>query len=61
MKKKITKQQQIIKAEKNGLLPEDYYIDDKGRFVFTGTYHLKRGYCCKKACLHCPWAFKLSL
>jgi hypothetical protein len=61
MKKKVSKQQQIVKAERNGLLPEDYYIDDEGSFVFTAAYHQKRGYCCKKACLHCPWAFKLSL
>ncbi|MFY7788524.1 MAG: DUF5522 domain-containing protein [Thermoflexibacteraceae bacterium] len=61
MKKKVSIQQQIAKAEKNGLSPEDYYIDDKGRFIFTAHHHLKRGYCCKKACTHCPWAFKLSL
>ena len=25
------------------LLPEDYYIDDDGKMVFTEAYHLKRG------------------
>ncbi|WP_207423617.1 DUF5522 domain-containing protein [Desertivirga brevis] len=34
---------------------EDYYLNDSGLLVFTATYHLKRGYCCKSGCLHCPW------
>ncbi len=33
----------------------DYYLDEVGRMVFTETYHLKRGYCCKNNCKHCPW------
>ncbi len=35
----------------------DYYINEDGNFVFTKTGHLKRGYCCKNRCLHCPWNF----
>lgn len=35
----------------------DYYINEDGLFVFTKEYHLKRGYCCKNKCLHCPWDF----
>jgi hypothetical protein len=35
----------------------DYYIDELGRFVFTAEYHLKRGYCCKSGCRHCPYGF----
>jgi hypothetical protein len=35
----------------------DYYINDDGNFVFTEAYHLKRGYCCKNGCLHCPYGF----
>lgn len=35
---------------------EDSYIDPKTGFVvFTETYHLKRGYCCKSGCRHCPY------
>ncbi|HPA36204.1 MAG TPA: DUF5522 domain-containing protein [Chitinophagales bacterium] len=34
---------------------EDYYLDEIGRMVFTEQYHLKRGYCCKNGCKHCPW------
>jgi hypothetical protein len=44
------------------ILGEDYYFDEKGRWVFTKEYHLKRGYCCspKKnpGCLHCPYRIK---
>lgn len=36
---------------------EDYYINGDGLFVFTKEYHLKRGFCCKNKCLHCPWDF----
>jgi hypothetical protein len=36
---------------------EDYYFE-KGLMVFTEKYHLKRGYCCKSGCRHCPYGFK---
>ena len=36
----------------------DYYIDDKGRFVFTKEYLLSRGNCCNSGCKHCPWKGK---
>jgi hypothetical protein len=32
----------------------DYYLEE-GKFVFTGVYHLKRGYCCNSGCRHCPY------
>lgn len=35
----------------------DYYTEN-GMFVFTAAYHLKRGYCCKNGCRHCPYGFK---
>ncbi|WP_245580866.1 DUF5522 domain-containing protein [Daejeonella oryzae] len=28
--------------------------------VFTEKYHLKRGYCCKNKCRHCPWKYGQS-
>lgn len=34
----------------------DYYIEN-GLYVFTEEFHLKRGYCCKSACRHCPYGF----
>ena len=34
---------------------QDYYINDEGYIVFTESFHLKRGYCCKNGCKHCPY------
>lgn len=36
----------------------DYYFNEAGLMVFTEAYHLKRGYCCKNECKHCPWNYK---
>ncbi|MFN5982447.1 MAG: DUF5522 domain-containing protein [Fluviicola sp.] len=33
----------------------DYYIDENGRIIFTSNFLKKRGYCCTKGCLHCPY------
>lgn len=35
----------------------DFYYDDQGYRVFTEVYHLKRGYCCKSGCRHCPYGY----
>ena len=32
----------------------DYYLDGL-RMVFTERYHIRRGYCCKSGCRHCPY------
>lgn len=37
--------------------PEDYYKTDEGYVIFTEKYHLKRGYCCKSGCKHCPYGY----
>jgi hypothetical protein len=45
---------------KEGWLPlevGDYYYTEQGLIVFTAQYHLKRGYCCKSGCRHCPFGF----
>jgi hypothetical protein len=34
-----------------------YYMEN-GLVVFTEAFHLKRGYCCKSGCRHCPYGFK---
>jgi len=36
---------------------EDFYFNEAGLMVFTEAYHLKRGYCCKNKCKHCPWGY----
>jgi hypothetical protein len=38
--------------------PCDYYYNEQGFMVFTEAYHLKRGYCCKSLCRHCPFGEK---
>ncbi len=45
------------KLNNRGLTPEDFYLNEQGFMVFTETYHLKRGYCCKNGCRHCPYGF----
>ncbi|MEA5256524.1 DUF5522 domain-containing protein [Arcicella aquatica] len=40
------------------LKTDDFYINENGFMVFTEAYHLKRGYCCKNRCKHCPYGFK---
>ena len=42
----------------NQLEEDDFYLTSKGYKVFTKKYHLKRGYCCKSNCRHCPFDFK---
>ena len=36
---------------------EDFYFTAEGYKCFTEKYHLKRGYCCKSGCRHCPYGF----
>jgi hypothetical protein len=40
------------------LSPDEYYYSPEGFLVFTETYHLNRGYCCKSQCRHCPYQNK---
>ena len=37
---------------------EDYYFNEAGLMVLTTQFHLKRGYCCGKGCLHCPFDYE---
>lgn len=37
--------------------PEDFYYSEQGFIIFTEAYHLKRGYCCKNLCKHCPYGY----
>jgi hypothetical protein len=38
-------------------LPGDFYYSEEGYIVFTEQYHLRRGYCCKSGCKHCPYGY----
>lgn len=35
-----------------------FYFNEEGLMVFTEAFHLKRGYCCKNGCKHCPYGYK---
>lgn len=37
-----------------------YYINAQGYKVFTEAYHLKRGFCCKNGCKHCPYGYDVK-
>jgi hypothetical protein len=37
---------------------EDYYYNSEGLVVLTSAYHLKRGQCCGKGCMHCPYDYQ---
>ena len=37
---------------------DEYYVNEDGYVVFTEKHHLKRGYCCKNGCKHCPFGFE---
>lgn len=39
---------------------EDYYYSEEGYIVFTEKYLLKRGYCCKSGCRHCPYGYNVK-
>ncbi len=33
---------------------EDFYVEN-GLYVFTAQFLLRRGYCCRSGCRHCPY------
>ena len=36
---------------------DDFYMNEQNLMVLTEKFHLKRGYCCKTVCKHCPYGF----
>jgi hypothetical protein len=43
------------RASTEALPIRDFYFDADGLMVFTAEYHLRRGYCCRSGCRHCPY------
>ena len=39
---------------------DDFYYSEDGYIVFTAKYLLKRGYCCKNNCKHCPFGYNIK-
>ena len=44
-------------AKRNELVAGDFYTSPEGYLIFTEQYLLKRGFCCKNGCRHCPYGF----
>jgi hypothetical protein len=44
-------------SKRDKLDKTDYYMSPEGYLIFTEKYHLKRGYCCKSSCKHCPYDY----
>ena len=44
-------------SKQNKLNEDEFYYSPEGYVVFTEKHHLKRGYCCKNGCKHCPYGF----
>lgn len=44
-------------SKRSELEQDEFYTTPEGYIVFTEKYLLKRGYCCKNACKHCPYGF----
>jgi Family of unknown function (DUF5522) len=38
---------------------DEYYFTPEGYVVFTEKYLLRRGYCCKNGCRHCPYGYNI--
>jgi hypothetical protein len=56
---------EIIKDKNSKLIPRRnemkegiHFYMESGYMVFTESYHMQRGYCCKSGCRHCPYGFK---
>jgi hypothetical protein len=58
IKKADSKKKLSFMSKEEMVEMEDYYYNEQGYWVFTEQYHLKRGYCCKNRCKHCPYEFK---
>ena len=44
-------------SNQSKLAKEDFYKSKDGYIIFTEKYNLKRGYCCKSGCKHCPYGY----
>lgn len=47
----------MAKSPDNKSEEKDFYWEN-GLMVFTAAFLLRRGYCCKNGCRHCPYGYK---
>ena len=50
---------QDFRNKKNNV-EDDFYYSTDGYIIFNEKYHLKRGYCCKSNCKHCPFGYDIK-
>ena len=50
---------QDFRNKKNNV-KDDFYYSTEGCIIFTEKYHLKRGYCSKSNCKHCPFGYDIK-
>jgi hypothetical protein len=53
----MNRKTQKTESQENSKFTEgvDYYFEN-GLMVLTAHFLLKRGYCCKNGCRHCPYS-----
>lgn len=37
---------------------QDFYYNKDYYMVLTSSYHLRRGKCCGRGCMHCPYEYE---
>lgn len=37
---------------------DDFYYNEQGYMVLTAKFHMEKGNCCGRGCLHCPFNYK---
>ncbi|MFN0277115.1 MAG: DUF5522 domain-containing protein [Pyrinomonadaceae bacterium] len=56
MNDRILKHKDNVEQSQTFVEGLDFYFEN-GLMVLTRVYLLKRGYCCKSGCRHCPYGF----
>jgi urocanate hydratase len=49
--------EESFSSKRQDLLDGDFYMSSEGYLIFTEQFLLRRGYCCKNGCKHCPYGF----
>ncbi|NJN35088.1 MAG: cysteine-rich CWC family protein [Saprospiraceae bacterium] len=58
---KITALEGQTMPKSGELIEQIHYYMEGSYFVFTDTFHILRGYCCRSRCRHCPYGFNPSI
>jgi hypothetical protein len=47
-----------VETNKQPLVEGEDFYREGGCLVFTARFLLRRGYCCRNGCRHCPYEFR---